>query len=114
MRCSICTQNYIIILRMKVVELNRIADKVAKYQPEEKNILKVVEENLELSEVLVKFITKQPEDKPPIEKIIEEMGDVVARIFVLARQKKITEQVQDRMFFKMKQLDGWMSEHYEG
>jgi hypothetical protein len=42
------------------------------------------------------------------------MGDVMTRCFILARQLKITEQVQERMFFKMKQLDEWMSKRYEG
>jgi NTP pyrophosphatase (non-canonical NTP hydrolase) len=99
---------------MKIIKLEEIADKVIKYQKLEKNTLKVVEETTELNEVLIKRLTKQPEDAPPLDKVIEEMGDVMTRCFILARQLKITEQVQERMFFKMKQLDEWMSKRYEG
>jgi NTP pyrophosphatase (non-canonical NTP hydrolase) len=95
-------------------EANQIADKVNKYQSQEKNTLKVVEECAELSEVMIKFVTKQPEDKPSIEKIIEEMGDVHARCYILARQLGICDDVINRVASKLRQLDGWMSERYEG
>lgn len=88
--------------------------KVLKHNTPEKNVLKVVEECMELSEVLVKYLTKQPEDKPKIDKIIEESGDVIARLRILCYQLDITREVSQRIDFKFKQLDEWMRIKYEG
>lgn len=66
--------------------------------------LKVLEEASELSEVLVKCVTKRDKDKPPLEKVIEEMGDLHFRMHVLAHHLKIEDLVKDRMQEKADQL----------
>jgi NTP pyrophosphatase (non-canonical NTP hydrolase) len=99
---------------MRLIKLEKTADLVIKYNTKEKNVLKVVEECTELNEVLIKTLTKQPEDKPPMSKVIEEMGDTLARCYILARQLGIENEVEERVLFKFQQLDGWMKKKYEG
>jgi NTP pyrophosphatase (non-canonical NTP hydrolase) len=94
--------------------VDNVIDRVIKYNTREKNILKVVEECTELNEVLIKTLTKQPEDAPPMSKVIEEMGDVLARMKILAKQMGITLLVNERKEYKFTQLDGWMKKKYEG
>lgn len=84
--------------------------KLLEYNPLDRNILKVVEETTELNEVLIKFITKKPELKPPIEKIIEEAGDTIFRLKVLLAYFKIEDEVEKRVAEKALQIDKWMKE----
>ena len=93
---------------------NEIIQKVIKYNSPEKTVLKVLEECAELSEVLLKYLTKTPEFKPPIEKIIEEMGDVKVRMKILANALGITEKVEEREHLKLLQLKEWVEQKYEG
>ncbi len=99
---------------MRYFKLERVADLVIKHNSKEKNILKVVEECTELNEVLIKTLTKQPEDAPPMSKVIEEMGDTLSRCYILARQLNIENEVEARVLQKFEQLDGWIKKKYEG
>jgi NTP pyrophosphatase (non-canonical NTP hydrolase) len=90
---------------MEIVD--KAVDILAKNVTKEKNILKVVEECAELQEVLVKYLTKSEELKPKQEKIVEEMGDVVFRIMVLARAMNIEKEVDQRMQDKATQMYNW-------
>ena len=78
------------------------------------NILKVIEENTELNEVLLKFITKSPEHRPSIDKIIEEAGDVIARLVILIDQLDIEDSVQSRIDEKLSILYKHMVEKGNG
>lgn len=94
-----------------------IRQKIIDYNNEKKNdrnILKVFEESMELNEALVKYLTKQPEDRPSLDKIIEEAGDVFFRLRILTQMLGIEEGVKERYLFKHVQLKGWMEEKYEG
>lgn len=92
---------------------NEVAEKMLKYWSPEKNVLKVLEECAELSEVLLKFLTKTAEFKPPIEKITEEMGDVIVRCRVLAKGLGIEQDVENRISEKFAQIEEWMRKKYE-
>jgi len=70
----------------------------------ERNILKLCEEMSELGEVLLKYVNKNKDNKPPIEKIIEELGDVFFRGTVIVEQFDIEEPVINRIDEKRKQL----------
>jgi phosphoribosyl-ATP pyrophosphohydrolase len=61
-------------------------------------ILKVLEESHELCEVLVKSLTKSK--PPPLEKVIEEAGDLFFRLNVLCCKFGITKEVLERINFK--------------
>lgn len=87
--------------------LEKAVDILVKNVTKEKNILKVVEECAELQEVLVKSLTKGEAFKPSEDKIIEEMGDVVFRIAVLARAMDIEGEVQSRIEQKAKIMYDW-------
>lgn len=67
-------------------------------------MLKVVEETTELNEVLIKSITKTPELQPPMEKVIEETGDVLVRIMIMMEKLGILEQVDKRIDEKIGQI----------
>lgn len=95
--------------------MKEIVNKVIAYNTPEKNILKVVEETTELNEVLIKYLTKTPELKPKIEKIIEEMGDTLFRMKVVAEMFGISKEVNKRFEQKANQLDKWIEEKkYKG
>jgi len=79
------------------------------------NHSKLLEELMELGEVLVKKINKIPEKQPPIEKIIEEMGDVLVRVYVLMYQENIEKEVKDRISEKLEMLHKYAKEgKYKG
>lgn len=94
-------------IRQKIIDYNN-------EKRNDRNILKVIEECAELTEVLTKYLTKQPEDRPSIDKIIEESGDVFFRLRILTQMLNIEEKVKERYLFKHKQLEQWMKEKYEG
>jgi NTP pyrophosphatase (non-canonical NTP hydrolase) len=62
----------------------------------ERNILKLCEEMAELQEVLLKYVNKTPENRPSLDKIVEEMGDVIFRAIILTKQFEIEEEVEER------------------
>ncbi len=68
------------------------------------NKLKLCEELAELSEVLIKSHTKHPDNKPPMEKIVEELGDVSIRMAIFALEHGIESQIEDRIFSKLERL----------
>ncbi len=74
----------------------------------DKTILKVVEECMEMCEVLVKTVTKAEGYKPPVDKIVEEMGDTIFRMQVLAKKLQIEQAVDARIIEKGEQLDKWV------
>lgn len=58
---------------------------------------KLLEELAELNEVLIKRIVKKGTDKEPSEEhLVEEMGDVLIRIEVLAKQLEVSKFVSQR------------------
>lgn len=63
-----------------------IVNEVIKQNTIEYNILKALEEMAELSEVLLKTLTKKdPAYKPTREKLFEELGDVQFRLAIVNR-----------------------------
>lgn len=84
-----------------------------KHLSEQQNVLKVVEECAELQEVLVKYLTKNKEQRPKMEKIIEEAGDVLFRIQTLCQMYGIEKQVQERVQEKAEVLEKWATEKFE-
>lgn len=96
------------------MENNTVLELIA-YNSEMKNILKVVEECSELSEVMTKLITKREDLRPSKEKIAEEMGDVLFRIKVAAEMLGLTQAVEDRQDEKAAQVQAYINEHkYKG
>ena len=61
------------------------------YNNLEFNMLKVVEEATETNELLLKYVTKIPELRPNIKDIVEEVGDLMARVHILCIQMGIQE-----------------------
>lgn len=80
--------------------MDEAAEMLIKYQTKEKNILKVVEECAELQELMVKYLTKNENLKPSIERITEEMGDVLFRIYVASVMLGIEEDMINRAELK--------------
>ena len=93
--------------------MDLVAEKLIKYQSREKNILKAVEECAELQEVLVKLLTKGESTRPKIEKIIEEAGDVMFRIYVLTEMLGITDKTFDRTEQKAEFILKWVEKTFE-
>mgnify|MGYP006327669155 CR=1 FL=1 len=79
----------------------------------EQHAMKVIEECLELSEVLVKTMTKGAGRKPSLEKVIEEAGDVLYRIELLTRKLDIQDAVRMRFEEKSEQINAWFKEKYQ-
>lgn len=94
-------------IRQMVIDYNN------KIEPT-KNTLKVLEESAELSEVLLKTLTKAPNYKPHIDKVIEEAGDLFFRLRIYCQQQGIEEAVKQRYLFKHEQLEKWIVDKYEG
>lgn len=70
----------------------------------EYHTIKVIEELHEVGEALVKTITKSGLNKPPKEKIIEECGDLLLRLNVLAIHLCIEDEIDSRAMAKCKEL----------
>ena len=94
-------------------KIKEIETRLAEHYTVDKCILKVVEECMELSEVLVKYLTKAEGYKPSTEKITEEAGDVLFRIEVLARKLQIKDDINERYINKSLQMDEWMNKKLE-
>ena len=93
--------------------MEQSVEKLVKYLPVEQNILKVVEECAELQEVLIKYLTKSEAFKPKMEKISEEMGDVIFRIAVAASALGIEDKVEKRAEYKADAMLTWSVNKFE-
>jgi NTP pyrophosphatase (non-canonical NTP hydrolase) len=93
-----------------IVDLEKVITRTAEYNTMDKTLLKVAEECTELAEVMIKRVTKHEDYRPSNDKLIEEMGDVIFRIYVAARKMKVDNEVFARVEAKAKQLDVWMDE----
>lgn len=89
------------------------AEKLIAKIPEDIIILKLVEECAELSEVLIKYLTKPEDRKPDIDRITEEMGDVLFRMKVAVEMFGNATQVDTRMKEKEALVDQWVTEKYK-
>lgn len=90
--------------------LNIIKNNSPKY-----NYSKLCEELFELGEVCSKMINKKSEAAPSKEKLIEELGDVYLRIYIICKQENIIEKVDERINAKLEQLNKYISEgKYKG
>lgn len=98
---------------MDELVIEKAAERLIKHLPQEKNILKLVEECTELNEVLIKYLTKSEGLKPSMAKVIEEMGDVIFRANVVARMFNISEEVEKRIDEKAQILLNWTTEKFE-
>lgn len=69
--------------------------------------LKLVEELAELSELLIKQITKPDGARSPerMERIVEETGDVQVRLNIFVKEFEIFNAVKRRMSKKMKDIN---------
>lgn len=77
---------------------------IIEYYGEQNGVLKLVEECTELNEVLIKYLTKKEKYKPSKAKIIEEMGDVLIRMKLLAEFWDIKNEVNERRDNKYKAI----------
>lgn len=85
-------------------------ERILDYNTEKGDYGKLMEELAELSEVVVKSYIKVEGHKPPIEKVVEEIGDVLLRIDIIIRRLNIEEAVTERIENKLKKLTGYMDE----
>lgn len=75
------------------------------------NKSKLLEELLELSELIIKWINKSPERQPTAEAIMEEIADVVLRLNVLVDAECMDEEwFSDRILRKLAVLKKLQSE----
>ena len=96
----------------KKFKAEKILKELVNTNQEMYNWQKLAEELFELGEIVMKRINKDKTHKePPIEKIIEEMGDVVLRINILAEKAKITDKIEIRMYDKLITLGGYMDDN---
>ena len=93
--------------------IEKASEKLMVHCTKEQNILKVIEECAELQEVLIKHLTRNEQFKPKLEKMVEEMGDVVFRIVVLSKLLDVEDDVQNRMEQKAEQLHKWAVSKFE-
>lgn len=86
----------------QAIKAELILKKLVETNEELYNWQKLAEELFELGEVVMKTITKNGTEKqPPMEKVIEETGDVILRISILTKKLNIEEKVLDRMINKL-------------
>lgn len=81
-----------------------VVKEVLGYNKPSYNYIKLAEELAELQEVIIKRYLKKEEYKPPMAKVIEEMGDVYLRLNILAEQEGIKMEVAERVHEKGKKL----------
>jgi len=75
------------------------------------NTTKLLEELAELSEKLLKNINKHPDYKPAQKEIIDEMGDVFARLIMYGISKDISEKdIEARLVNKANKLRDYIKE----
>lgn len=78
--------------------------------PEDYNLLKLAEEAIELSEVLVKMVTKPNKRDERIPHLIEELGDVEFRMAILLQQYQLAFKVKERHIEKLNKLVSYADE----
>ena len=88
--------------RMSVKQ--EVVEYLIKHNTLEFNRKKVLEECIELSEVLIKQLTKIPELQPGDDKLVEEAGDTLFRIKVLGTHLGIWESIKARAAEKASQI----------
>lgn len=75
---------------------------------------KLAEECIELAEVCIKMANKTPELEPPVDKVIEEAGDILFRLSVVAEiedrisGKDLLQEVYERHNEKAWQVLQWL------
>lgn len=74
------------------------------YNAPDYNYIKLAEELAELQEVIIKRYLKKEAFKPPMAKVIEEVGDVVLRLKVLSRMEGIAVPIANRVNEKSTKL----------
>lgn len=85
------------------------------YNRPEFNYLKLAEELAELSEVVIKRYLKKEENKPPLSKLVEEVGDVLLRLKILSRMENISLDINIRVINKTAKLLEYIDEgKYKG
>lgn len=89
---------------------NELFEHLIKTNKNDYNLRKLLEESIELNEVIIKMINKSADNKPPIEKLIEESGDLLFRLGVVIRQFNIKPKVLLRVEEKGEQIKKWISE----
>lgn len=97
------------------MKYNDIINEIVNYNDAKYNVSKLSEELFELGEVCMKMLNKKPDKQPPIEKLIEELGDVILRCKVVSVQFNITDQVNERALDKANQLNNYIQQgKYKG
>ena len=78
-----------------------IIDIIVSHNSEEYDLLKLAEECTELSEVLIKMVTKPNRKEEKIPHLIEELGDVKLRMDILVSKLNVEEEVYIRVNSKL-------------
>ena len=90
--------------------VEKSAQALADAMSEQMISLKALEEMAELSEILLKSLTKREAMRPPIAKVIEEGGDVLYRLKVLFKSLDIEKQIEKRVQEKAEIMNRWLKE----
>lgn len=77
-------------------ENKKIIDKIVSLNKEDHDFLKLAEETTELSEVLIKMVTKPNRKEERIGHLIEELGDVKVRMDILLQRLNLHKEVDNR------------------
>lgn len=72
------------------------------------NYLKFLEELAELTEVLMKRYLKQPQYKPKMSRVAEEMGHVLLRMQIFSAMEGIEEEVNNEKLKKLNKLMAYL------
>lgn len=89
------------------MNIDEVATRLANTNDPKYNYLKTIEELAELNEILIKSVTKNATNRPPLEKIIEESAHVIFRINILSKMLGIEEQVQEEIEVKAEYLNNF-------
>ena len=91
------------------ITANEIIQVIVSNNTEDHNILKLAEECTELSEVLIKMVTKPNRREEKIDHLIEELGDVKLRLDVLLSMyglnKKVNRRYADKLSYILESID---------
>jgi hypothetical protein len=94
-------------MKIKIDFQKDICDKI----PLNTAILKLIEELAEAQTELVKYLTKDEEDKPSLDIIAEELGDVLFRGEIVIRKLGIESKVEDRGKYKTRQINNYLEDN---
>lgn len=78
--------------------------KIANYNDPKYNYYKLAEELAELSEIVLKMANKKEEYRPPKEKLVEEAGDVLCRLYIVLAKDDAIEGAEIRSMEKLNSL----------